>query len=262
MVMQVHDELVFEVPEAEVDWVQGRDPEADGRRGAAVGAADRRGGRRAELGRGALRCAHPVRRDDRGSRAGSVPSGSVLGAALVAARRCGSRGGWCGIPASSPRRAAHRGAACWRWSSAAASRAWSRACARAVDGEREFDRGGKALFMGFVMVAATLRGVAAGVAGDAGDAARRWRARRAPRPGVVDAPRAGDARRRLPLPARGGQRVGATAARCRVRWTSASTRPCGRRRPRAARSRCGCCGSALGAELVGVAPADAARERR
>ena len=56
MVMQVHDELVFEVPagggrlgaSAEI-------PKLMAGRGAVVGAADRRGGCRAELGRGALR---------------------------------------------------------------------------------------------------------------------------------------------------------------------------------------------------------------
>jgi DNA polymerase-1 len=42
MVMQVHDELVLEVPDAEVDWVRAAAP--DGRRGAAEGAAAGRGG--------------------------------------------------------------------------------------------------------------------------------------------------------------------------------------------------------------------------
>ena len=55
MVMQVHDELVLEVPEAELDWARDGRAAPDGRRGAAEGAAAGRGGRGAELGRGALR---------------------------------------------------------------------------------------------------------------------------------------------------------------------------------------------------------------
>ena len=52
--MQVHDELVLEVPDAELSEVRARLPRADDRRGQPGGAAGRRRRRRAELGAGAL----------------------------------------------------------------------------------------------------------------------------------------------------------------------------------------------------------------
>jgi DNA polymerase-1 len=55
MVMQVHDELVLEVPDAEVAWAREAIPRADGRRGAVARAAAGRGGCRGELGPGPLR---------------------------------------------------------------------------------------------------------------------------------------------------------------------------------------------------------------
>jgi hypothetical protein len=89
------------------------------------------------------------------SERGFAPSGKVLGAALVAAAL------WVGWglalhpafqPASMLRIAAPfvalvLGAGFTRLVAGARSR---------IDGEREFDRGGKALFMGFAMVAATI----------------------------------------------------------------------------------------------------------
>ncbi len=50
MIMQVHDELVFEVPEAEVDWVEAEVPRLMAGVAAAQGAAAGRGRRRARTG--------------------------------------------------------------------------------------------------------------------------------------------------------------------------------------------------------------------
>ncbi len=55
IVMQVHDELVLEVPEGELDTAEDEAAGADGRRGRAGGAAGGRRGRGAELGAGALK---------------------------------------------------------------------------------------------------------------------------------------------------------------------------------------------------------------
>jgi hypothetical protein len=123
----------------------------------------------------------------------------------------------------------------WRWSSAPASRAWWRARARrrSTRVEREFDRGGKALFMGFVMVAATMlawllvsQAIPATLTALAGAARTE--------PGVVSrrVPATSDADCRFRLVVaqrRGGRRRGAAAAgrmRRRAVW---------RRRPTAAR---------------------------
>ncbi len=54
MIMQVHDELVFEVDDVGAGVGRGEDPRADGRRGRAEGAAGGRCRRRRQLGRGAL----------------------------------------------------------------------------------------------------------------------------------------------------------------------------------------------------------------
>ena len=60
MIMQVHDELVLEVPDGELSLVR-ETARNDVRRGEAEGAAGGRSGRRRELGRGTLthRCAVP-----------------------------------------------------------------------------------------------------------------------------------------------------------------------------------------------------------
>ncbi len=54
MIMQVHDELVFEVPEAEVEWVRTEIPRLMAGVADAEGAAAGRDRRRAQLGQGAL----------------------------------------------------------------------------------------------------------------------------------------------------------------------------------------------------------------
>jgi hypothetical protein len=60
MVMQVHDELVCEVPEAELAWAREAIPRLMAGRGPAEGAAARRGGCRPELGSGPLIPGEPV----------------------------------------------------------------------------------------------------------------------------------------------------------------------------------------------------------
>ena len=54
LIMQVHDELVLEVPENELDGREGESPRADAECRQARSAADRRRRRRRELGPGAL----------------------------------------------------------------------------------------------------------------------------------------------------------------------------------------------------------------
>ena len=103
-----------------------------------------------------------------------------------------------------------------------------------IDGEREVDRGGKALFMGFAMVTATLLAwllvsqaipatwtAATGVRrAEAGVVARR-----------VPQTRDADCRFRLVVASAAAE----TGARCRGLTTTVSIRPPGRKRPRAAR---------------------------
>ena len=96
------------------------------------------------------------------------------------------------------------------WSVIAAPHARRRSASRARRAQREFDRGGKALFMGFVMVGATLLAWLLVSQASAGDAERAGRDTRDSEAGIVVAHR---------VPSHVRRRAAASA----WRWRSAST---------------------------------------